>query len=185
MVSNLISTVYIGAVPPWLTELVQKGAVPRKDLHNFRKLCDILSEDDVSFYYAYSAKTAPLTDGAFTEAKGIIDLPENIAWITEHSEACKRALDTLDMTHFMEYATESNIDQRLVYRANFLPYNYDGNKMLLLGSLAQPGDLLGETFYDEVMRNLTSMIGYDEAVQCKVLNKFIASVQKTWRKNNL
>lgn len=176
--------VFVTVVPPWLSALVKDGLVSIKDLLDYKSLCDILSVDDVSFYHAYTTKLTPLTNGAFSDLRVVSQLPANADWVANHNEAVETALDNLDITHFME-AAPVDANPKEVYRTILTPYHYDRYGLVLLSEFGVPTPTDDQTFYNNAMSALERLVGYQAAIQCKVLDTFIASAQKNWRMINL
>lgn len=176
MMSSLVDTIYVGAVPPWLTELVTAGQVPKEALINLSELANILSEQDVSFYYVYLSKTSALTDGLFDQMQSLITSPDNVKWAQAHTDLIETALAQCDLTHFMERAS-TPVPLSDIRRAFYEPCGLGNTTLLLLGHTTRVYEK-STGYFDAALTELSAVVGYDEAVQSKVLDAFIAATQK-------
>jgi hypothetical protein len=177
MNSTLVETLYAAAVPPWLTALVDAGQLQLRDLENFTRLSSILSERDVSFYYLYAKRLSPLTDNVYEGLRNITTLPDNIQWVQDHAELIKECEDTVDLTNVIATATGEIPEPHDIRRAFYEPRAFSNTTLFLLGR-TQSIYVTYIDYFSAAMSQISSMVGYDQAVHSRVLNAFIVANQK-------
>lgn len=177
MKSNIVGTLYVSATPPWLTAQVDAGRVTLQDLGCFTRLSSILSERDVSFYYLYTKRLAALTDNVYEGMRNIALHPDNVQWIQDHADLIKECEDTVDLTNDIVTTVGEIPEPHVLRRAEYEPRAYSNTTLFLLG---RP-DSIYVTYIDyfsAAMNAISSIVGYDQAVNSKVLDAFIVAVGK-------
>lgn len=177
MNASLVDTLYVSAVPPWLTQQVDSGRLTLKDLESFSRLASILSERDVSFYCIYAKRLLALTDGVYDGMKNIVNHPDNIQWANEHAELLKECEDSVDLSNFMSTVGAGDLEPSDIRRAFYEPRALGSTTLFLLGR-SKSIYVTYVDYFSAAMSELSRMVGYDQAVNSRVLDAFIVANQK-------
>lgn len=176
MKPSLVDTLYVSAVPPWLTAHVDSGRLTLKDLENFERLASILSERDVSFYYSYAKRVNTFTDGVYDNMRNIVDHPDNAAWVEAHAELINECEAEIQLSgdQFVGEGIPVPTDLRTAF---YEPRGLSNTTLFLLGRTTS----IYVTYIDyfsAAMNQLSLMVGYDHAIHSRVLDAFIVANQK-------
>lgn len=176
MKPSLVDSLFVSAVPPWLTMHVDSGRLSLKDLESFERLASILSERDVSFYYCYAKKLNTFTDGVYDNMRNIVDHPANAQWIADHAELIKEC----EAEVALQPTTEVNeqIPPPTELRVAFYEPRGLGNSTLFLLGRTTSIYVTYIDYFSAAMNQLSLMVGYDQAIHSRVLDAFIVANQK-------
>lgn len=175
----MLSTIYVGAVPPWLTALVMAGQVPYKALRSLPELSTILSASDVSFYSNYLRETPALTGNAFNEFPSLLSIPDNAAWVDAHA---MEIADAKSASEVYMAQSEGMDPERIEYtkKAYYEPRSVGSDALIMLGKKA-PIYESHINYMDSVMGVLSNMIGVDAAIYARVFDNFLTATAKRAR----
>lgn len=176
MKPSLVDTLFVSVVPPWLTMHVDNGRLSLKDLECFDRLASILSERDVSFYYLYTKAVNAFTDGIYDNMRNIVDNPVNAQWVAEHAELIKVCESESELSAVPD--TTGQIPPATVMCAAFYEPRGLGNSTLFLLGRTTSIYVTYNDYFSAAMNQLSLMVGYDQAIQSRVLDAFIVANQK-------
>ena len=176
MKPSLVDTLFVSAVPPWLTAHVDSGRLTLKDLESFERLASILSERDVSFYCCYARRVNTFTDGVYDNMRNIVEQPDNAAWVEAHAEMINDCEAEIKLSGELssDGATPLPTDLRPAFYA---PRGLGNTTLFLLGRTTS----IYVTYIDyfsAAMNQLSLMVGYDQSIHSRVLDAFIVANQK-------
>lgn len=174
MRTSLVDTLYVGVVPPWLTEHVDAGRLTVGDLLDLPTLANILSERDVTLYVAFNNSIDALTDGVFAGMQPLLSKPVNAQWVSDHLEQITAINDELEIGDVVNVKVGVVPDPTTIARPYFQPTASGQDSLLLLGRTTAIY-MSYIDYFSAAMRELSMMVGFDQAIASKVLDAFIAA----------
>lgn len=89
---------YIGVVPQWVVNAVEKNELPLDAMLSYEKLSTIASSEDVCFYDQYLRHAHVYISDAFNDFVSIRMLPENQDWLRRNAERAENARAMFEAT---------------------------------------------------------------------------------------